>query len=270
VDVSGPSSAVNRVVEARVTVTIDSSGVNVDRDVSPEAVDDGGQTVPGVELDPTSVHVQIPVYQNLQNKTVPVNPIVTGTPAAGFRVDRVTVDPLVVSVAGDQDQLAGLVTADTAPVSVSGATSDVKSNVVYSLPTGVSVIGAADTASVTVHIVPVTETRTYVAGIRLDGQKPDLTYTVSTRNVLLTIFGSTADLDRLESSPIVIALNVEALGPGSHQVPVVPSFTSSVSVAAISPEQVIVTVSETPTPTPVPTPEPSQAGEPTPTPTPAP
>jgi YbbR domain-containing protein len=270
VDVSGPSSAVKRVVEARVTVTIDSSGVNVDRDVTPEAVDDGGESVPGVELDPTSVHVQIPVYQNLQNKTVPVNPIVTGTPAAGFRVDRVTVDPLVVSVAGDQDQLAGLVTADTAPVSVSGATSDVKSNVVYALPTGVSVIGAADTASVTVHIVPVTETRTYVAGIRLDGQKPDLTYAVSTRTVLLTIFGSTADLDLLESSPIVIALNVEALGPGSHQVPVVPSFTSSVSVAAISPEQVIVTVSETPTPTPGPTAAPSQAGEPTPTPTPAP
>jgi YbbR domain-containing protein len=250
VAVSGASADVNRVVEARVSVTIDASAVNVDRDVNPEAVDDSGQAVTGVELNPTSVHVQIPVYQNLQNKTVPVNPIVTGTPAAGFRIDRVTVSPLVVSVKGDQDQLAGLQTADTAPVSVSGATRDVTADVAYALPTGVSVIGDETTASVTVHIVPVTETRTYTAGIRLDGQKTGLEYQVSDRTVLLTLFGSTADLDQLESSPIVIGLNVESLGPGSHQVPVVPNTPSAVTVAAISPPQVTVTVTETPTPTP--------------------
>jgi YbbR domain-containing protein len=270
VDVSGPSSAVKRVVEARVTVTIDASGFNVDRDVNPQAVDDSGATVSGVELDPATVNVKIPVYKNLTNKTVPVNPIVTGTPAAGFRIDRVSVSPLVVTVAGDQDQLAGLLTADTAPVSVSGATSDVTSRVALALPTGMSVVGGDGTATVTIRIVPVTETRTYVAGVTLAGQKPDLTYDLSDRTVLLTIFGSTADLDRLESSQIVVPLNVEALGPGAHQVPVVPSLTSAVTVAAISPPSVTVTVTEKPTPTPDRTAEPSQAGEPTPTPTPAP
>jgi YbbR domain-containing protein len=271
VDVSGPSSAVNRVVEARVTVTIDASALNVDRDVSPEAVDDSGATVAGVELEPATVNVKIPVYKNLQNKTVPVNPIVTGTPAAGFRVDRVMVNPLVVTVEGDQSQLVGLLAADTAPVSVSGATSDVTSTVAYALPTGMSVVGAANSASVTVKIVPITETRTYVAGIALDGQKADLEYSVSDHTVLLTIFGSTADLDRLSSSPIVIRLNVEALGPGSHEVPVVPVFTSAVTVAAISPPQVTVTVTEKPTPTPPPaSPAPSGDAAPSATPTPAP
>ena len=53
VEVSGPSTAVNRVVEARVSVTIDASGVNVDRDVTPEAVDDSGEIVTGIELDPS-------------------------------------------------------------------------------------------------------------------------------------------------------------------------------------------------------------------------
>jgi len=216
VEVSGASADVKRVVEARVSVTIDASAVNVDRDVAPEAVDDSGQSVTGVKLEPTTVHVQIPVYENLQNKTVPVNPIVTGTPAAGFRVDRITVDPLVVSLKGDQDQLAGLRTADTAPVSVSGATREVTSEVEYSLPTGVSVIGARTTALVTVRIVAITETRNYVAGLRLDGRKPELEYDVSDRTVLLTLFGSSAELDALQSSAIVIALNVDSLGPGSH------------------------------------------------------
>jgi YbbR domain-containing protein len=211
------------------------------------------------------------VYQNLQNKTVPVNPIVTGTPAAGFRIDRITVDPLVVSVEGDQSQLAGLQTADTAPVSVTGATREVTSDVVYALPTGVSVVGSAGTARVTVRVVPVTETRNYVAAVRLDGRKPGLDYAISDRSILLSLFGSTADLDLLESSPIVVGLNVESLAPGSHQVPVVPDFPSSVTVAAISPPQVTVTVTEQPTPTPPPTAEPPSVGpETTPTPTPAP
>ena len=193
---------------------------------------------------------------------MPVNPIVTGTPGAGFRVDQVTVDPLVVSIEGDQDQLVALVSADTAPVSVSGATRDVTTEVAFELPTGVSVVGGPGTARVTVRIVPVTETRNFTAGLRLDGRRPALEYQVSERVVLLTLFGSTADLDTLESSALVIALNVADLGPGVNEVPVVPDLPSAVSVAAISPATVIVTVTERPTPTPT-----LPASTPTPVPT---
>ncbi len=247
--VTGPSAAVNQVVNARVTATIDGSGVNVDRDVTPVAVDAAGAAVTGVNLDPALVHVTIPVYTNLQNRTLPVNPIVTGTPAAGFRIGTVQVDPLVVSVEGDLAQLQGLVAADTAPVAVSGATRDVTSQVAYSLPTGVSAIGD-QTAKVVVHIVAVTETRTFVAGIRLDGRQPELQYAASDTSVLLTLFGSTADLDLLSASPLVIALNVASLGPGVHAVPVVPSLPSAVTVAAISPDTVTVTVTQRPSPSP--------------------
>ena len=261
--VTGPSAAVNLVVNARVTATIDGSGVNVDRDVTPDAVDAAGEVVTGVNLDPSSVHVKIPVYTNLENRTLPVNPIVTGTPAAGFRIGSVDVVPLVVSVEGDQAQLQDLVAADTAPVPVSGATRDVTSQVAYSLPTGVSVIGD-QTAKVTVHIEAVTETRTFVAGIRLDGRQAALQYEASETRVLLTLFGSTADLDRLAGSPLVVALNVADLGPGAHDVPVVPSLPSAVTVAATSPETVTVTVTERPAPAPPPTATPVESTRPSP------
>lgn len=253
--VTGPSAAVNQVVNAHVSATIDGSGVNVDEDVAPVPVDAAGEPVTGVNVDPALVHVTIPVYTNLQNRTLPVNPIVTGTPAAGFRVGSVDVSPLVVSVEGDQAQLQALVAADTAPVPVSGATRNITSQVAFALPTGVSVIGD-QTATVTVHIVPVTETRTFVAGIRLDGRDAQLQYDASETSVLLTLFGSTADLDQVAASPLVIALNVAGLGPGTHDVPVVPSLPSTVTVVAISPPTVTVTVTERPTPSPVPTPTP--------------
>jgi YbbR domain-containing protein len=258
VEITGPSGSVNRVVSARVAVTVDASQLNIVRDVKPDLVDEAGEAITGVDLEPPLVHVEVPVYTNLSNRTVPVNPVVTGVPAAGFRVASVVVDPLTVTVEGDQDQLQALVSADTAPVPVSGATRDVTSEVAFSLPTGVSVVGS-QTAKVVVHIEAVTETRTFPAGIRLDGRKADLQYQASEDNVLLTLFGSTADLDRLGASSIVVSINVATLEPGTNEVAVVPSLPSAITVAAISPESITITVTERPTPTvpPTPTPEPS-------------
>lgn len=265
--VTGASAAVDRVVSARVSATVDASGVSIDRDVRPDLLDSDDKIVSGVNMDPSLVNVQVTVYTNLQNRTVPVNPTVTGTPGAGFRIASIDVEPLTVTVEGDQDQLLALVAADTAPVVVSGATRDVTAAVAYALPNGVTVIGD-QTARVTVHISAVTETRTFTAGISLDGRQPAFEYDASEAQILLTLFGSTAALDRLGASPIVISLNVADLPPGEHDVAVVPVLPSSITVAATSPATVAVVVTERPQPTtePSPTPVPTPADA---TPTPA-
>jgi YbbR domain-containing protein len=273
VTITGPSALVNDVVGARVGVTVDASELNIDRNVKPDLVDGTGKVVMGVDSDPLFVNVKVPVYTNLSNRTVPVNPIVTGTPGAGFRIASIEVEPLTVTVKGDQDQLRALVAADTAPVPVSGATRDITSEVAFALPTGVTAVGV-QTARVTVHIEAVTETRTFTAGIRLDGRKAPLQYEASETQVLLTLFGSTADLDRLGATPIVISVNVAALQPGANEVTLVPSLPSAVTVAAISPETITVTVTERPVPTPSPEPSgavgPSPSATPSATPTPSP
>ena len=52
-----------------------------------------GEIVAGVELDPRTVHVTIPLFTNRESRTLPVNPVVTGTPAQGFRIASVAVGP---------------------------------------------------------------------------------------------------------------------------------------------------------------------------------
>jgi YbbR domain-containing protein len=249
--VSGPTTAVNQVAEVKVIAPIDASGIDIDREFQPRALDASGEVVTGIELDPPTVHVTIPVYTNKETRTIPVNPVITGTPGEGFRLAAVQVEPLVVVVEGDGEQLADLPSADTVPVAISGATRDVTSEVALALPTGVTSTTA--TVRVVVTIEPVTETRSYVAGLRLFGQKPGFTYAATPLTVLLTLFGSTADLDTLGAAPIVVGVNVADLEPGSHEVAVVPSLPSGVTVAAISPETVTIVVAEVPSPTPAPT-----------------
>ena len=249
VTVLGASTAVNQVVAVRVNVTLDPNGLDFDREVEGTPVDASGAAVTGVEVSPRTIHVTIPLFTNKQSRSVPVNPVLTGTPAPGFRVSSVEVSPLTVSVEGDADQLAILTAADTAPVAIFGATRDVAAVVTLALPTGVVPVGAS-TVAVTVHITAVTETRTFTAGLRLDGEDPTLTYTPSVASVLLTLYGSTADLDQLAAAPVVVALDVAGLPPGKHQLSVVPSLPSGITVVAIEPSSVAVTIAAQPSPGP--------------------
>ncbi len=262
VTVRGPSTAVRKVVGVQVDVQLDSA-IDFDREVQGTAVDASGAPVTGVVLIPRTIHVTIPLITNQQSRTVPVNAVFTGIPAPGFRVASIEVSPLTVTLQGDANQLVSLTTADTAPISVDGATRDVVQKVSLALPAGVTPVEAG-TVSVTVHIEAVTETRTYQAGLRLDGGDPNYEYALSIQSVLLTVFGSSADLDRLGSAPITVSIDVSGLAPGRHQLTVVPSLPSAVSVVTISPPSATVTVVAPPSslpsaipPSQVPTPAPS-------------
>ena len=262
VSVSGAAGLVNRVVSVRASTPIDASGVDIDREVQPVPIDASGEIVTGVEIEPRTVHVTIPIYTNKDSRTLPVNPIITGTPAAGFRIAAIETTPLTVSVEGDQDQLVALIRADTAPVPVFGATSDVSVDVPLALPTGVTPLSVT-TITVKVRIEPVTETRTFSAGLRLDGRQAGLEYDVAQDRVLLTLYGSVVSLDRLSAAPIIVGLNVATLEPGTHNVAVIPSLPSGVTVADISPQTVTVTVAAPATPTPTPaTPSPAPSATP--------
>lgn len=251
VSVTGAATAVNKVVAVEVNVSLDTSGINIDREVEGTPVDASGAAVTGVNMSPQTVHVTIPVYTNRQSKTVPVDPSISGTPAPGFRVASVDVNPLTVTVEGNASQLASLVSAATDPVEIAGATRAVTQAVALSMPTGVTAVDNP-TVEVTVQIVAVTETRTFTAGLRIDGGSPTATYALSAQSVLITVYGSTADLDRLGSAAITVGLDVSGLTPGVHQLTVVPSLPSGVTVVSMDPTTVTVTVLGPSSPSPSP------------------
>ena len=127
--VSGPASVVGVVVAARASPVIQASGISVNQDLPLTAIDRLGDPVSPVKLEPDTALVNIPVFSDRRSLVVPVSPVVTGTPAAGFEVASVTVDPIVVTVEGDAERLADLPKVDTAAVSVSGASTTINATV---------------------------------------------------------------------------------------------------------------------------------------------
>lgn len=249
-DVSGPASVVSRVQDVEASVQIDPSGIDINRVVTLMPVDAAGNSLDNVDVTPASVQVKIAVFTDRRTKSVPVNPVVTGTPAAGFEVAAVTVTPLVMAVEGDANDLAAIDRADTQGISVSGASSDVVVVVPLNLPSGVEALGTG-TVGVTVHLRPVTSTRTFEAGLVLVGASPDRTYALSTDQVLVTIGGSVADLDRLSGASLVLTLDVTGLGDGAHKVVPDANLITGLSLISIAPSPVLVTIA-TPAASPAP------------------
>lgn len=260
VSVSGPASIVDLVVSARADVVIQPSGISVDQDVPLIPVNAAGNPVSPVNLMPATARVTIPVFADLRSKSLTVSPVITGTPAAGFEIASVTVDPTVVTVAGDAERLAELARVDTSPVSTNGASADFTVEVDLAVPVGVVPVDAAR-VTVTVKLRAVTGTRSFEVGVALTGARPNLIYTPSTDRILLTLGGSTADLDRLDGSTLVGRIDVTGLGVGTSEVGVEITLPGGVSLVAVSPDPIEVVISAPP-----PSPTPSASGSASPSP----
>jgi YbbR domain-containing protein len=241
VTVSGPASVVEQVTAAQADVVVQSSGISIDQDVQLTAVDAVGNAVNPVNVEPRDVRVRIPVFADLRSKTLTVIPDVTGTPAPGFEISSVSVEPLIVTVEGDAEQLADLVSLDTAPVSINGASSGFTAAAALVLPSGVVALGA-DTVEVTVEFRAVTATRSFEVGLRLLGARATLDYTIDADRVIVTLGGSIADLDRLSGATLVADLDVSELGPGTAPVPVTMEPPAGLTLVSSSPAEVGVTV----------------------------
>ena len=246
VKVTGAASDVALVTAARADVVIEPSGLNIDRDVDLVPVDELGNRVTPVKVEPTKAHVTIAVFSERTTHSVPVNPVVTGTPATGYEVVSVAVDPAVVTLQLDANELAAVPAADTAPVSISGATQDVEADVPLALPAGILPLEGTAVVHVTVTIHPIAGTRTFDAGVVLTGGRPDLLYALSVNHALATVGGSLADLQRLDAATFVLTGSVGGLGPGTHDVALEANLPIGLTMISIEPAMVTVTITVPP------------------------
>jgi YbbR domain-containing protein len=243
VTVTGAASVVQGVVAALGRVVVQPTAIDIDQDVPLVAIDSIGETVTRVRIDPPSIHVRIPVISDAQSKSLPVNAVIVGVPATGQAVSSVTVEPAAVTVSGDADVLAALTRVDTQPVPIAGAQGDVTRTVELDLPAGVTAIGN-ETVRVTVAIVPLTETRTYSAGIVLNGAAEDRTYALSTDRVSVVLGGTVGALDALDAASFTVFVDVGGLSAGVHEVPVQATLPAGITMVSASPSSVSVTVAE--------------------------
>ena len=244
VTISGASSRVDIVTSVVARVAIDASALNVDREVDLVPVDSNGNQVPNVEMTPARARVRIAVARELATVSLPVVPQVTGQPAAGYRITSVTVDPVVITVSGEEGVVSQMQNAPTEPIDVAGRTTDLEAMVRFALPEGVSVTGN-DSVRVVVTIAEETGTRSFAVAVVTDTpQLPTAQYTLGTNQVQVTLGGPISALNAVDAASLTAHVAVSALGAGTSTVDITFEPPSGLQLVDITPPQTTVTVVE--------------------------
>jgi YbbR domain-containing protein len=249
----GASSLIARVDHALARVRVDPSGIDVIGPVTLVALGVDGEIVEPIELTPDTVSVDVDVREVETNKTVPVRPIVEGTPAPGFALQSLGVDPAVVTLRGLPEALSGIEEVSTEPLSIDGVSVDQVFTAALAIPEGARLVAGGDaTVTVTASILPSISSRTFVTGVVCEGSGENACLP-GLDQVAVTLSGPGALLAQLSAAEVTPTLDVTGFAPGGYQVTVtVGALPDGVTVEAISPESVPVTIEAPATPSPSP------------------
>lgn len=258
-EVRGASTLVDRVDRVVARVLIDESGIRVERTVSLEPVDIEGQPVANVAVEPETVNVEIDVQAVETNRTVSVRPAITGTPAPGFALDALSVDPSTVTIRGLPDVLTAIEEIVTETLDITGLSADESFELELIMPEGARRLEPGEElVTVSVSIAPSVSSRTFVVGVLCQGAGENACLP-GLQQVSVTLSGPGAAFAQLSAADVTPVVDVSGLEPGSYSLtPTIVDLPDGVSLEGISPGAIPVSVvaPATPEPTPTPTPEP--------------
>lgn len=236
--VSGPASAVSLASRALVVVGLAGIRESIDQDYPVEVLDQNNKAIPGLAVQPSAVHVSMPVIRQGGFRDMAVKVVVRGQVQAGYRLDSISVFPPVVTVySSDVDlvsRLPGVV--ETQPLGLDDASSNLNLRVSLVLPTGVSVVGQ-QTVLIQAGISPVQSSFTLTGQtVEIIGLPDGMEAHVSPATVDVILSGPIPILDTLRPQDVQVSVDVSNLVAGSYQLtPTVQILASNVDVESVNP-----------------------------------
>ncbi len=251
VTATGPASLLRRVDRALAVVRIDPSGIDCCGQVDLVPVDIDGQRVESVDLNPSTVRVQIDVNTVETSRTVPIRPLLTGAPAVGFEVGTVTAEPSVVTLRGAPEVLAAIAEVLTEPISLSFSDTTLYATGSLVVPDGARLADPANAEpTIVVEIRETIATRTLLLGLACSGAPPGSACLPQIGQVAVTLRGTVSALNALDPADLTPILNVSGLGPGDHLLQPTLALPNGITQVTISPISVTVTIVPPATPAP--------------------
>ena len=254
VTISGPESLVEQAVAARVAIDLDGVRESIANEPVPvQIIDAKSEVVKGLTVNPEAVKANVPVSQQSGYRDLAVRVVVNGQQAPGYRLEKISVFPLVVTVVSKDpalvNSLPGVV--DTQPLDLQDAKEDISTRLALDLPEGVTLIGP-QTVQVQVSITPIQNSiKLSNLSIKVIGIADGLAAHTFPETVEVFISGPVPVLETLTAQDVTVTVDVTGLGPGNYQLEPKVDTPSNVSFDSILPGtvEVVLSIPGTATPT---------------------
>jgi YbbR domain-containing protein len=248
VTVHGPASQVNLVSAADAPIYLRGANSQVERFETVRLVDDLNQRVAQVEASPDIVEVVVPVERWPGRKEVAVRVSLEGQPASGFRLGQIKVEPSVVVLRGNSDALSTIGFVETQPLSIEGATNDLRRRLQLILPSDVTAF-EGNMVDVLVGVVPVEDSDRITIKPTPRNLGPGLKATIALDTVDVIVIGPQNILEGIGPDDIFVFLDLNGLLAGTHVIRPNVVRPPGVRLESVLPATVEVTIITVPTPT---------------------
>ncbi|WP_217597470.1 CdaR family protein [Cohnella sp. GbtcB17] len=219
VHVTLPASEMDRVDHVGGSISIEGADKTLkDKSVKLVAYDGSGQEIPGAEVDPAVLEVEVPITNPF--KQVPIQLKLIGQLPAGLSVANLSPSAEEATIYGPQTELDKIDFIE-ADLNLSEVTKSGKVDITLSKSDAVTEVSPA-TISVDVQVV-LTQTRT-IQGLPItvkglgNGLKMQITKPVSGQ-ADITFKGAPAVLDKLQPGDVSVEADLSGRGPGTYTIP---------------------------------------------------
>ncbi|MFH1508573.1 MAG: CdaR family protein [bacterium] len=220
VTISGSTTNINKT--AKVVAEVDLTGQMADFSAQAKllAVDEAGNKLGNVTVTPATADVQILVQRETDTKIVGVEPITTGSPAAGYWIKEVQLNPSTVTVRGDETRLAELTSVQTNSLDINGLNSDSEISYSLNIPEGLEVVNfEGGTMKIILGQTEINKTLSLIPEVT--SLKNDLKIaSLDPETVSVNIKGMSGTLETLTSSDVLVQVRGDNIGaPGTYTLP---------------------------------------------------
>jgi len=233
--VSGPSSVIKSLKDHALTYTLDLSHSGVGDGQIPVREDiialPANVTIEKVTPSFLSVSIE---PESL--KIVPIKVSLSGKPAAGFRVAKVTVSPAAVTLKGPKSLLDPITDIQTKPVEINGAVESFKKETTLHLAEGISPSGPLEVILVELTIQQKMDTRN-ISDIRIKGLHSPYPYQISPDRIEIKVKGPENELDKLNAGESIdVHIDLKDLQPGIYMKPATILLPVGITLIQVEPE----------------------------------
>ena len=251
IEVSGTATQVSALDSARVTVFLNNVRETTVDTLQPIFYDQQGRvaSISGLDLSTNQVEVTIPVNESAGFAEKTITPNIIGSPATGYRLLSVTVEPVSVLVKGRQTQLDVLSRVQTEAIDITGLTEPTQFDATLSLPNGVS-LDTPEPIVVNVDIAPVLITSIYNRQLTVQGLGEAYEAEVEPDEIRVVLYGPQPVLNELPDDEVQVTLDLFGLEPGVYSIaPVVNIPDRGIEIRSFDPALVSVSITPVMTPT---------------------
>ena len=148
--ISGSQDDIKRIV--KLVVFLEPKGQGISGELPVHAVDKDDVDVSGIEVLPSTVHVELAMPVSPGSRVVPVNVPHKVQTAPGFILSEIIIDPPQVTIMGNGETVSQISNLSTDNIEIQNATSDQVREVTLRVPQGISINGISPLIKVTFKV----------------------------------------------------------------------------------------------------------------------